>query len=187
MPEVIDLLRREHADMERLLDLLERQVEVFREGGIPDYALVQEILDYCLDYPDQCHHPKEDLIYERLRARDSRRAEAVGNLQAEHAALAALTRRLADTVDQVVQDANMPRDHFTEMAEAFIKTYRRHIETEEREVFPAAEAALSAEDWTEIAARLADHENPLLAESEERRFATLRNSILERSPDAPGT
>jgi hemerythrin-like domain-containing protein len=27
----------------------------------PDFGLLHEILEYCLAYPDQYHHPKEDL------------------------------------------------------------------------------------------------------------------------------
>ena len=36
---------------------------VFDAEDVADFRLLQEIMDYCLDYPDARHHPKEDAIY----------------------------------------------------------------------------------------------------------------------------
>ena len=63
MAEVVRQLRQEHTSMARLLDVLERQIAVFRQGGDPDYDLIEAVVEYCLTYPDQCHHPKEDLVF----------------------------------------------------------------------------------------------------------------------------
>ena len=35
------LLRKEHADLAILLDLLERQIAVFKQGAPPDFAIVR--------------------------------------------------------------------------------------------------------------------------------------------------
>jgi hemerythrin-like domain-containing protein len=50
MTEVIRVLREEHANMTKLLNVLERQIEIYGGGGIPDDAIVRDILDYCLGY-----------------------------------------------------------------------------------------------------------------------------------------
>ncbi|MDP6388605.1 MAG: hemerythrin domain-containing protein [Alphaproteobacteria bacterium] len=178
MDDVIQGLRREHAEMGQLLDMLEREVAVFRRGEVPDYDLVQEILDYCLDYPDRCHHPIEDLILARIRERDPAAAEKVGDLDAEHAALSALTRKFFDATDRLVQETGMTRDWFADTAAEFIEAYRQHIAMEERDFFPVAGKVLSDDDWSEIDSRLANHKNPLIDAGDERRFATLRMGIL---------
>ncbi len=82
MTEVMRMLRKEHTDMAILLDLLERQIAEFKRGGAADFGIVRDILDYYLSYPDLYHHPKEDLIYHRLRAVAPDQAESVKGLLA---------------------------------------------------------------------------------------------------------
>ena len=65
------------------------------------------VVEYCLEYPDQCHHPKEDWIYRKLGDLDGTLAEPLGDLPAEHAALADQTRQVAEMIDQVLQEAEI--------------------------------------------------------------------------------
>ena len=58
MPHVLDMLKREHKTISRLLTSLEGQVDLFEKAEHPDYELMKEIIDYFLTYPDLCHHPK---------------------------------------------------------------------------------------------------------------------------------
>ena len=69
MAEVLDRLEQEHTNMAKPVDVLEHRLAVFAEAGTVDYDLILRIVDYFLDYPDQVHHPKEDLVYRKLRER----------------------------------------------------------------------------------------------------------------------
>ena len=76
----IDVLRQEHKDVARLLGVVDEQIN----GEAPlDLDLLHEILGYCLTYPDQYHHPKEDLIDRALCEHDQRVEPVVGELDAE--------------------------------------------------------------------------------------------------------
>ena len=178
MNDVIKLLAREHSDMRRLLDLLEREFARFDAGEVPDYALVQDIINYCLDYPDLCHHPKEDLIYDRMRARDEGAIAAMSELQREHELLHRLTVELKHAVAHVVQESSMPRDEFMRVANRFIERYREHIENEEQSFFPLAGDVLTGEDWDAITSQIEDRRDPLYDRAEAVRFKVLRDSIL---------
>jgi hemerythrin-like domain-containing protein len=68
MTDIIEVLRQEHRNIESLLCVLERELSVFDRGDRPDYEVVLAIIDYFKDYPDCCHHPKEDMIVEKLRS-----------------------------------------------------------------------------------------------------------------------
>ena len=70
MTYIIEVLRQEHCNIESLLRVLERELSVFDRGDRPDYDVVRAVIDYFKDYPDCCHHPKEDMIVEKLKARD---------------------------------------------------------------------------------------------------------------------
>jgi hemerythrin-like domain-containing protein len=182
--DIIDSLHEDHANLAKLLDALERQLALFDEGETPDYDIVRGVVDYCLNYPDIYHHPKEDLVLERLKAADPMAAAAVGDLAAEHEGLAALTRRFADAIDAILQDIQVPRGPFEDAARQFLETYREHMNKEERVFLPAARRALGAADWAEIDARLSQPEDPLFGAPDEARFAALRQDILYWAQEA---
>ena len=70
MIEIIEVLHQEHRNIEKLLRVLERELGVFEHGGRPDYEVVLAVIEYFKEYPDSCHHPKEDIIVEKIKARD---------------------------------------------------------------------------------------------------------------------
>ena len=178
MAKIMDRLRQEHVDMAKLLDIFERQIALFRRGDGTDYDLIESVLDYSLTYPDLCHHPKEDLVYQALRIRDPEAAEAVGDLLADHEQLASLTRRIATALRHILQDSNMPREWFAGQATGFIDAYRRHMEMEEKLFFPAALRSLGKTDWAEIDVRVTDRDDPLFGSKVEKQFQSLRDEIL---------
>ena len=180
MAEGVRMLGKEHTDMAILLDLLERQIAEFKRGGAADFGIVRGILDYYLSYPDLYHHPKEDLIYHRLRAVAPDQAESVKGLLAAHEELAQRTRRFASAaVDQMLHGDEVPREWFASLARKFIDTNRRHLVTEEESFFPLALRVLGAQDWAEIDAQVTDREDPLFGGAVEARFHALHESILE--------
>ena len=176
MTDILGAIHEDHANMAKMLNALERQLAVFDAGETPDYDIVRGVVDYCLDYPDLYHHPKEDLVFERLKAVDPGAAAEVGNLPGEHAELAALTRRLEVAVNAVLGDLEVPRGRFDETLREFLGATRRHMNMEERAFLPAARRALSAEDLAAIDARLSRPDDPLFGAPSEERFAALRQS-----------
>jgi len=184
MAYIIEILRQEHRNIEKLLRVLDRELSVFDRGGRPDYAIVLAVIDYFEDYPDTCHHPKEDFIFERLKVRDAAAAADIGDLEAEHLEGAKRLRRVAQTIEAVLNDQDLVRDAASNTIHEFIDRERLHMMMEERIVFPAALKALRASDWAEIALKLADREDPLSQPGLEDKFSTLRRKILELEDEA---
>ena len=52
------------------------------------------------------------------------------------------------------------------------------MQTEDRDLFPAALKALKPQDWTEIASALTARKDPLFSDVTEERFDVLRQHIL---------
>lgn len=183
MSTVLSELQTDHANLTRLLDALDRQLDVFNQGGRPDYEFIADFLDYCLGFPDRYHHPREDLIVETMRRRAPESAEDLAPLEAEHERINELTRRFADAVALAMQDQELPRARFAELAQTFLSTYRRHLSWEEETVFPRAQSVLSEADWQAIDARIAAPEDPLFGGSGAERYRALRRSLLTSAPD----
>jgi hemerythrin-like domain-containing protein len=182
---IIDLLRQEHRNIEKLLLVLEQELSVFDRGERPDYEVIWAVIAYFQVYPDAYHHPQEDIIFEKLKARDRTAAANIGDLAAEHRMGADRLRRVAQAVESVLMDREVPRHTVDDIIRDFIVHARRHIAMEERDFFPAADKALQTEDWAEIASsRATGQKDPLFSEIAEERFNALRRHILQLEHEA---
>ena len=184
MIEIIDVLRQEHRDIDKLLRVLERELRVFNRGDRPDYEVIHAVIEFFKDYPDTCHHPKEDIIVEKFKARDPVAAATIGDLQAEHEEGARRLRHVAQAVERVLSDEDLLRETVDDIIRDFINHERQHMVMEERVVFPAVLKALQPEDWADVALRLADHYGSPSEPDFEEKFSTLRRNILELEEEA---
>ncbi|MGO9236549.1 MAG: hemerythrin domain-containing protein [Methylocella sp.] len=188
MPQLLDELRQEHKSIAKVLGCLDRQIRIFETGGHPDFGIIAAVLDYFEGFPDQYHHPKEDLLLARLSERDQTLARVVGDLAQSHVELGDNLRTFATAVRAVLLDAELPRDAFVGRARAFIDSQRGHLAMEEASFFPAAERALTADDWSELGASVPRVLDPLHGGEDESKYESLRRNILawdaeDRWPD----
>ncbi|GAB5469777.1 MAG: hemerythrin domain-containing protein [Rhodospirillales bacterium] len=178
MTDMMQRLGLEHRNMSRLLTVLEQQLTVFERGEHPDYDILQAAADYFTGFPDRCHHPKEDMILNHIRARDPAAAERVGDLEAEHRTLAKLANDFRTTVEQVLQEAELPRTVFADSLRGFIEAQRAHMQSERAGFFLIAEAVLTPDDWTALDAAASDEADPLFGGPEAAAYEALREQIL---------
>ena len=178
MRNVIGELRTEHANMERLLKILDKQIEIFEAAGQPDYTTTQDIILYFLGFPDQCHHPKEDLVAQKLLKLTPDRAGQLRGLAELHEELGGLTRKVASVVRRVLDEAELPRAEVIRAVKEFISSQRHHMEMEEAHFLPLAEEVLSEADLEELESEIFQKEDPLFGPETEEHFATLRDDIL---------
>jgi hemerythrin-like domain-containing protein len=179
MSKVIDRLREDHRNMARILDILARETCTFRDGGIADFDLIENILDYNLEYPDLFHHPAEDVIFQKLKGRDPATWKNLGDLAREHQQLHALTYRFAAAVRNVLLDQELPRGWLVDVATDYLTFARRHMQMEEVILFPLAKRTLTPAEWAEIRDEIASRPDPLQEVAVENRYRKLRQGILE--------
>lgn len=181
---VIERLSQEHRNVERLLGVLERELDVFDQGKRPDYEVVRAIISYFEVYPELYHHPQEDVVFARLSIRDPAAAARIGDLAREHQRGAERLRRVAHAVDNVLADREILRQNVDTVVREFIEHERRHMMMEDRHFFPAAVKALQPQDWAEIESALTSRKDPLFSDVVEARFDGLRAHILRLEQEA---
>lgn len=182
MASEIMRLRDEHVRFRRLLDLLEQQLKLFHVGDTPDYPLMTDVLHYMINYPDQFHHPKEDVIFAWLGKRDPRVVLEVDELARQHHAIAEAGARLHENLESVLNGAVMPRRMIEAPGLMYVSYYRSHMDTEEAALFRVAETLLGDDDWRRIDAESTSSPDPMFGgESQERYRSLLRH--VERSVD----
>ena len=173
MVDVIDRIRDEHEAISRVLDVVERELEVLSSGGSPDFETLKDAAFYLTEYTDLFHHTKEDLVYRRLRRRRRRAADLVSGLEGEHGTLRAMGLAFLETVEDVCEDVVVDRGVLEERIRSYLLAQREHMEREEREFLPLAEATLRDEDWVEIRAALADGGSSGIRQITRERFNAL--------------
>ena len=171
----------DHANYARLLDSLERESRSLAAGERPNYALMLDILTYLRHYPDRHHHPREDEVFARVSSRLPGAAAQVSNLAHQHRALAEAGQSLLEQIDQAANDGVVSRAGLINAAGRYIAAYREHIAAEEDSIMPRAAAALSPEDWNEVAHAGAPSRDPLFGDAPDERYRELRRTIAHES------
>ena len=178
MSRIIEILLEEHRNIEKLLLVLEQELEVFARSERPDYEILQAIIQYFQDYPESCHHPKEDMVFKQLKVRDPAAAKRIGDVEAEHQVETKRLLGFAQAVEHILAGREFLRQAFHNVVHDFIEHQRQHMDKEERLLFPSAAKALRPEDWAEIDARLNDRKDPLFNGVIENKFHALQRNIL---------
>jgi hemerythrin-like domain-containing protein len=186
MTKIIEILREEHRNIEELLLVLEQELNVFDRNEQPDYEILQAVISYFQDYPDCCHHPKEDMIFEKLKARDPVAAGGVGDLEAEHQNEGKRLQRVAQMIRSILTHHEVLRPTFDDIMRDFIEHERKHMEMEERVLFPAAVNALQPEDWAGIDAIWSEKKDTMFNVAIEEKCQSLRERILQWEREKPG-
>ena len=178
MTDIIEVIRSDHDNLNKLLSAVEQELDKFDRGELPDYDIIEGAADYCLNYPDVYHHPVEDLLLQRLHLRDPDAAAAVGDLEAQHQGLGEMARRFKESVETVLREHEVSREDFVQHAREFVAGYRMHMRKEEEVFLPAAEKALSAQDRAEVSAQAGPREDPLGEGGERAQYEELCQKLL---------
>lgn len=168
-------LRADHARFLRLLALLDHQLDVLEAGGMPDYRMAYQLIDYLGEQPDLLHHPREDLLYQRVAYAHGDLSALVARLGAEHGAL----RRLSHDFKTLLYRAGwLEETEVLATGKRYAGLLRAHIACEETELYPVADAVLEDEDWLRLAALAPVGRDPLAERRAAVRFDALRTANL---------
>ena len=145
--ELMTELRLDHRNMAAVLDILQGIVEEMEANQDPDFELFDEIMRYMTVYPDAVHHPKEDVIYEELRARRPDLSEDLSHVPDDHREIARLSCLLRDEVEAINAGAAVRREKMIEDTAAYVDCLREHMRWEETDLFRRIDLMLDAEPY----------------------------------------
>ena len=191
LSNIIDRLYSEHRYILSLLDGLGQQALKLKPGKVPDYQLLLESVDYLTHYPDQYHHPREDLLFAGMLKQDAAFSKHMERLQREHASLRQYNNQLFAELSAVAEGAPVDRPELLLKLQRYIKGYRQHIAYESGEIFPNAKGSLRQAQLRKLDERTRYVNDPLFGDSISRRYhrlgrdlnlraATLRDNVLAK-------
>jgi len=180
MSAVVAELDQDHANVARLLDLLESEVLAIEVGKTPDHVLMQDIMRYLTQYSGRFHHPKEDVIFAIILKRAPAARAHIEDLLREHVSIEHCGQQfdgLLQTPD--INSINL-RSQFVTMGFAYIQALREHMRKEEKNVFPLAMQVLRENDWRIIDNKIEASDDPLFGEMIADDYQRLYELIVDR-------
>ena len=143
MQDILNGLRKDHRNILRLLDAFARELSLLEADGEPDYELLDDILRYSLDYPDQAHHRTEEYLVQRLLQEYPDVRDISQILLGEHEELRSAALDILNLLRHLLDGQDVDRVVFSRNCRCFIQSYQRHIRREEALLFPLVEDVLS--------------------------------------------
>jgi len=181
MSDVIAALDRDHANIAKLLELLESEILAIEVGKTPDYPLLQDIMRYMTQYPDRFHHPKEEVVFAQLVKRDPGARADVDELLKEHISIGSAGQEFNRILHTIVVDSVDVREQLVTSGFAYIHALREHMLTEERKLFPLTMEVLTARDWQVIDEEVDAIEDPLFGTMIAEEYQRLYKLITDRT------
>ncbi len=178
MATLIDILHQDHKNHVALLSLLSMEAEKLNQGEEPDFVLMYDILNYMVSYPDACHHPHEELVFDILSALDPDCLDDVRKLTTEHKQLAETGLALKEALNAVINGAIVPLDRILDNARTYIDLFRNHVDLEEGSIFPKAIITLEDSDWQLIDDKISQVEDPLFGDVVHAQYKKLYEGII---------
>ena len=179
MASVIQDLHQDHRNIHELLGLLARELDAVDDVSGGDFELMRDIMIYMTRYPDQAHHPKENLMFERMRERGvgSDTERTIEKLLREHVALAEKGNVFRDMLIGVVDGALVERDTLVATGRDYAEFLSYHAHLEDETVFVEAVEMLDDEDWSAIGRVFEARSDPVFGPVVQEEFRVLYEFI----------
>lgn len=128
----------EHRLIERMTEVLDREVQAAENPESINLALIEQGIDFFRTYADRCHHGKEeDYLFAALHTKPlSDNHKAVFNeLMEEHTVARATVKALADAREKALSGNKEGYREIVELVAKIKVLYPTHIEKEDKHFF----------------------------------------------------
>lgn len=177
MLDPVKAWHEEHVYFQRLLNLLQKELDEFHAGEAPNYALMRDIVLYLREWADRYHHPREDEAFRRLLKHRPDRRLPVARLMQEHRVIGAAAESLLRLLDAVQAGNIVAKDEIELAAATYLVYFGNHIAKEEEDILPLAEQVLAPADWRAARDAAPAGQDPLFGPAPQERFRDLRRQI----------
>jgi hemerythrin-like domain-containing protein len=142
------VLVEEHELILRALEALEKTLDRLEQGGIPDRAFFEKMVEFLRTFADACHHGKEErLLFEHMvkALGFPRQAGPIAVMLSDHEAGRGFVRGMAEAAGRLGADPAASA-MLIENGRGYVQLLRSHIQRENGILFPMAEARMGPED-----------------------------------------
>jgi hemerythrin-like domain-containing protein len=186
MANEIFKLRKEHLNFKKMLNLLERQLDLLHKGEEPNYQIMADILCYMTEYSDVSHHPREETIFSLLAERDSATKIDVAEITRQHHAIGEAGFNFHKKLENIINGESeiIRLEEIETPGRIYVTILRAHMEKEEQSLFVMAEKLFNDDDWKKVKTDMQiSISDPIFGKDVEERFSFLCNQLLQIDSD----
>ena len=146
------IIRQEHAALSAMLRSLALMIER-GPGEQPErfFDVLRAMLFYIDEFPEQLHHPKEsNLLFPKVAKKAPEVRGAIDRLERDHMHSEKAVRDLLHLLLAWEMVGSSRKAAFVDALGPYVESYLDHMHLEETVILPAAQSALSDEDWMEV-------------------------------------
>ena len=184
----LQVLRDEHAAVAAVLRSLQLMLDR-GPGDAPErfFDVLRAMLFYIDEFPERLHHPSEsNMLFPKLARARPDLMPVIAQLENDHLQGEGKVRELQHLLLgwELIGDGRRPA--FEDALRQYVAFYLGHMRTEEQQLLPAAQQALSPADWAELDATFAEHRDPLASGTQDPRYDRLFTRIVLSAPAPVG-
>jgi hemerythrin-like domain-containing protein len=150
----MQMLREDHAGLSRVLREIDAQQSLLQSVPGAARPVLAEALHYLLVYQHSIHHPREDQLFARVRAREPRLYNNMHRLLREHRVGHQQAERLAGELSRATLTQLRGRTglRLAKQLQQYVQHAREHMLREEAVFYTGSERVLRASDWAALMA-----------------------------------
>lgn len=169
---VLSELRRDHKNMAMLLQRLEVEADrVYADTG-PDFEVMYDIMLYMTEFPDAVHHPKENLLYAKLKILRPDLTAGFERISLDHRTIAAMGLNLRERIASIASESMVRRNSLVSDCLRYVNTQRSHMQWEDIDLFRRCRELSDLGESFSVT-DLDDPTDPLFGGVTEQRFERL--------------
>ena len=178
---MLNQLRLDHANMARMLHVLQLKQKKLEKGERPNFQLMREVVDYILAYMEDFTAPLERVFIECLQAKAPDQVSQVENMLSDYRKLKPRLEQLSSDIDIVLMDMVLTMDRFAEDLKQYLSAHRAYLRQEREVLFPLVEKHFDEEDLEALRQALpegAEKELGRLQEAYPELYAELKGAEI---------
>jgi hemerythrin-like domain-containing protein len=148
----LHIIRDEHASLAAMLHSMTKLLERGpAEDAAQFFVVMRAMLFYIDEFPEQLHHPKEsNLLFPKVAKKAPEVRGAIDRLERDHMHSEKAVRDLLHLLLAWEMVGSSRKAAFVDALGPYVESYLDHMHLEETVILPAAQSALSDEDWMEV-------------------------------------
>lgn len=167
-----EVLMTEHRAIERVLEVLEKMMDIYETEDRLDVRTLSDIVDFLRNFADGCHHAKEEkLLFPTLNSKGmSFETGPVAVMMHEHVNGRGYIRGMASGMEKLDQEPAKAKKEIMENARSYIDLLRQHIFKEDNILFPMADSLINEQEQKKLLADFERTEKEEIGEGVHERY-----------------
>jgi len=172
------VLMDEHEGILLGLKILEKMVDLVREGKKVENSGIEEMIEFFRLFADKCHHGKEeDLMFPAMeKAGIPKEGGPIGQMLFEHKE----GRKHITEMAVSIEGGTLKRDKFIQAAENYITLLRAHIDKENKVLFPMGDQLISGDQQKLLLEQFEKFEEEVMGRGTHEKFHSLLHDFEVR-------